>query len=296
MTETKPVAPAVAFAVGALGIFVFACMDAVMKGLVIALGVYTTMTWRSLAGTLLSGALYAGTRAPRPTRAAMRLHIVRGLVSVVMALTFFWGLARVPMAQAIALAFVAPILALILAAVILKERVPRGSIVACVLAAGGVGLILAGQARAELGHEAFEGTIAVLVSALCYAFNIILMRAQALVARPIEVAFWQSLIVTLCLLPAAPWFATIPNAAHWPLILVAAVFATLSLMLLGWAYQHGSASFLAPTEYTSFIWAALFGWLVFSERLSPWTLAGALLIVAGSVIAARAKSVAEVGV
>jgi S-adenosylmethionine uptake transporter len=293
MTETRPVAPAVAFAVGALGIFVFACMDAVMKGLVIALGVYTTMTWRSLAGMLLSGALYAGTRAPWPTRAAMRLHVVRGLVSVVMALTFFWGLARVPMAQAIALAFVAPILALVLAAVILKERVPRGSIVACVLAAGGVGLILAGQARADLGQAAFEGTIAVLVSALCYAFNIILMRAQALVARPIEVAFWQSLIVTLCLLPAAPWFATIPTATHWPMILVAAVFATLSLMLLGWAYQHGSASFLAPTEYTSFIWAALFGWLIFSEPLSPWTLAGALLIVAGSIIAARARPVIE---
>ncbi|WP_326525771.1 DMT family transporter [Sphingomonas sp.] len=289
MTTSTPVRPALAFAVAAIGIFVFACMDAVMKGLVIALGVYTTMIWRTFAGVAISGTLYAATRAPWPSRAAMRLHLIRGAVTVVMALTFFWGLARVPMAQAIALAFIAPVIALFLAALILKERVPRGSVIACVLAAIGVGLILTGQARAELGPEALKGTIAILFSALCYAFNIVLMRAQALVAGPVEVAFWQSLIVFACLVPAAPWFAHVPDAAHWPVIVLAAVFATVSLLLLGWAYQHGSASYLAPTEYTSFVWAAILGWIVFAETLSSWTVAGAALIVGGCVVAARGK-------
>ncbi|URW74615.1 DMT family transporter [Sphingomonas donggukensis] len=292
MTNDTPVRPATAFAVAALGIFVFSGMDAVMKGLVLALGVYTTMFWRSLAGAILSGALYAGTRSPWPTRAAMRLHLIRGLVSVVMALSFFWGLARIPMAQAIALAFIAPILSLFLAALILKEHVPRGSVIACACAAGGVALILTGQARADLGREALAGTIAVLLSAVCYAFNIILMRAQAQVAKPIEVAFWQSLIVSTCLLIAAPWFADVPDSQHIPTILGAAVLATVSLLLLGWAYQHGEASYLAPTEYTSFVWAAILGWLVFAEPLSPWTLAGAALIVAGCFIAARGKPTA----
>jgi S-adenosylmethionine uptake transporter len=293
MPNARPAAPIAAFAVAGLGIFVFSGMDAVMKGLVIAMGVYTTMFWRSLAGAALSGALYAVTNSPWPSRAAMRLHVIRGLVSVVMALTFFWGLARVPMAQAIALAFIAPIIALFLAAAILKERVPRGSVIACVMAAGGVGLVLTGQARAELGQEALAGTVAVLVSAVCYAFNIILMRAQAQVAKPIEVAFWQSLTVSTCLLVAAPWFANLPDPDHVPMILLAAVLATVSLLALGWAYQHGEASYLAPTEYTSFVWAAILGWVVFGESLSSWTLAGAASIVAGCFIAARRAPVIE---
>ena len=52
-------------------------------------------------------------------------------------------------------------------------------------------------------------------------------------------------------------------------------------MLLSWAYARAEASYLAATEYTAFLWAALFGWLVFGEPLSPFTVAGAALIVAG---------------
>lgn len=287
MTSARPVTPALAFGVAAIGILIFSGMDAVMKGLVLSIGVYTTMVWRSLAATIVSGAAYALRGAVRPTRAAIRLHVVRGIVSVAMALTFFWGLARVPMAQAIALAFIAPIIALFLAAWLLKERIPRGSIIACVCAAGGIVLILTGQARAELGEEALAGTIAILISAVCYAFNIILMRAQSQVAGAVDVAFWQSLVVTLCLGLAAPWFADVPDARHAPAILLAAVLATVSLFLLSWAYQHGEASYLAPTEYTAFVWAAILGWVVFAEPLSAWTLAGAALIVVGCFIAAR---------
>ncbi|MDQ3481869.1 MAG: EamA/RhaT family transporter, partial [Pseudomonadota bacterium] len=47
------------------------------------------------------------------------------------------------------------------------------------------------------------------------------------------------------------------------------------------------ASYLAATEYTSFLWAVLFGWLFFDEIVSPFTLAGAVLIVAGYIMAAR---------
>ena len=291
MTSARPVTPALAFGVAAIGIFVFSGMDAVMKGLVIALGVYTTMFWRSVAAALFSGAIYAVRRRGWPSRVAMRLHVGRALVATVMALSFFWGLARVPMAQAIALAFIAPIIALFLAAWLLKERIPRGSVIACICAAGGIALILTGQARADLGEDALAGTIAILVSAVCYAFNIILMRAQSQVAGAVEVAFWQSLVVTVCLGLAAPWFVDIPDPRHAPMILFAAVLSTVSLFLLSWAYQHGEASYLAPTEYTSFVWAAILGWVVFAEPLSAWTLAGAALIVVGCFIAARGKPV-----
>ena len=96
-----------------------------MKRLALAIGTYNALLWRTLAGALVGAAFFFGTRNAWPGPAAMRVHLTRGLLSVPMALFFFWGLARVPMAQAIALAFVAPLIALYLAAILLKERIER---------------------------------------------------------------------------------------------------------------------------------------------------------------------------
>src|SRR3546814_2172397 len=104
---------------------------------------------------------------------------------------FCWGRGRVPLAQAIALTYIAPLVALGLAALLLHERIPRAAIGASLVALGGVGLILIGQSRAALGHDAFIGAIAILVSAICYAWNIILMRQQSLIAAPVETLFFQ---------------------------------------------------------------------------------------------------------
>lgn len=283
----RPASPLLAFAVAALGIAVFSSMDAVMKGLVIALGTYNALTWRTMAGVVASGIPYALSRPPRPSRAAIRLHLIRATVSAVMAFLFFWGLGRVPMAQAIALSFIAPIIALFLAAWLLREKITRATIVATALAFAGVLLILWGQARAELGREAFWGAIAILVSAVCYAWNIILMRQQSLVAGASEVAFYQSLIVACIFLLGAPWLMTAPPIDHAPAIILAAVLATVSLFLLSWAYARAEANYLAPTEYTGFLWATLWGWVVFAEQVSFLTVAGAALIVGGCIIAAR---------
>ncbi len=289
MTERAPVSPARAFAVGAFGIATYSCMDAVMKGLVMAIGVYDTMLWRSVVATFLAGAAWLVLRQRRPTREAMRLHVIRGAVATVMALLFFWGLARVPMAQAIALSYIAPLLALGLAAILLHERVSRVTMIASLVAFAGVGVILIGQSRADLGHDAFVGAVAILVSAFCYAWNIILMRQQSLVADPIEIVFFQTLVMAVLLALAAPWFATPFPAEHTLALAGAAILATASLGILSWAYARAPASYLAPTEYTSFLWATFFGYMVFGEIVSFWTIAGAALIIAGCIAAARRK-------
>ena len=280
--------PMTAFLVGMLGIALFSGMDAVMKGLVLAIGTFATMFWRNLVGVVMSGALYLAQPSPWPSPPTMRLHIARGALSTVMGFLFFWGLGRVPLAQAIALAFIAPLIALYLAAVLLKETVGPRTVAASLVAFAGVLVIFVGQAQADLGREATIGSLAILASAVCYALNIILMRRQALVAGPVEIAFFQSLIVTAILAAFIPLAGiAVPPAIHWPWLLLAATLAISSLLLLSWAYARAEASYLAATEYTSFLWAALFGWLVFQERLSPFTLAGAAMIVAGCVLAAR---------
>ncbi|THD35553.1 MAG: DMT family transporter [Sphingomonas sp.] len=293
MTRRAP-SPAVVFAVAVAGIAIFSSMDAVMKGLVLQLGAFTTLFWRTLAGIVFTGAIYLPTRKAWPAWPVMRVHLIRGCVSAVMAVTFFWGLARVPMAQAIALAFIAPLLALFGAALVLKERIPPSAILASLVAFGGVGVIMLGQAATAPSPDQFRGTIAVLLSATCYAYNIVLMRQQALVAGPSEVAFFQSIIVGVIFACVAPFLAEVPPVEHVPAILLAAALATVSLLILAWAYARGEANYLAPTEYTGFIWAALWGWVVFHEPVAPYTLAGAALIITGCLIAARRRTVENV--
>lgn len=280
----------VAFGVGCLGIAVFSAMDAVVKALTLILGTYNTLLWRSFAGIGFSGLPWLWSRPARPSRHAMRLHIERGVVSAVMAVLFFWGLARTPMAQAVALTFIAPLIAQGLAVLLLKEKMKRGALLGSLLGFCGVLVILWGQSSAKMGPEAFLGAIAVMLSAVCYAYNIILMRRQAQVADPYEVAFFQSVIVALSLAVAMPWLAELPPVEHWPMLLLAALLATLSLGLLGWAYARAEASYLAPVEFTAFIWATLWGFIFFDEKVGLPTLAGAALIVAGCMIAARAPN------
>jgi S-adenosylmethionine uptake transporter len=286
----KPVSTAVAFGVATLGIACFSIMDAVMKGLSLQMGAYNALLWRTMAGAAIGGAVFFARRSAWPGKAAMRVHLTRGILSAFMAMLFFWGLARVPLAQAIALAFVAPLIALYLAAILLHEKIERRAILASLLGLAGVLVIFLGQAEADLGPDAFRGSLAILASAGLYAYNIILMRQQALLAKPVEIAFFMSLIMVTCFLVAAPFLAVAPEPSHLPAIVGAALLAFVSLIFLSWAYARAEAQHLAPVEYTSFIWAAILGFLVFGEQVLPLTLVGAGMIVVACLIAASRRA------
>ena len=287
MTHSRHLSPALAFAVAAGGIGLFSIMDAFMKSLVLALGVYNALLWRTGTSIVFSTAAWSFAGKPRPSRRAMRLHLARGLITAAMALLFFWGLARVPMAQAITLTYIAPLLALVLGAVILGERVGARVVGASVAALAGVAAVLLGQRSAGGGD--LLGSAAVLGSAVLYAGNLVVARVQAQAAPPAEIALFQAVIVTAVLLLAAPWLLQVPPMGEWWKIAVGAMLGTGSMVLLGWAYAHGETGFLATTEYTSFVYAAVLGFLVFGEQVAPATLAGAAVIVTACLYAARSR-------
>ncbi len=286
---TRPItSPAQPFALACVGIALFAAMDAYMKGLSIALGAYNAMFWRVLVGAALAGSIFLIRREAMPSRAALQLHLKRGSVAAVMAVAFFYGIARVPLAEGIALSFIAPLITLYLAAVMLGETISRNAITASLLGISGVAVMLAGRwGGAAYDEEAWRGIIAIFISAVFYAYNLILQRQQAQVATPVEIAFFQSLVVSVLLGLVAPFFAVLPGAAHWPDIIISAVLAMISLLLLSWAYARAEAQILVTVEYTAFLWAALFGWLFFSEAVTAATVAGTALIITGCIIATR---------
>lgn len=119
------VSPMIPILACALAIFLLSAMDAVMKIAVIAIGVYNTVLWRSVLATLVAGAGWSSGSRLRPTMFALRLHVLRATIIGIVLISFFWGLARLPLAEAIGLSFVAPLFALFLAALLLGERIRR---------------------------------------------------------------------------------------------------------------------------------------------------------------------------
>lgn len=277
--------------IAALGaVAVLSIMDAVMKHLVLAIGLVAVSIWRAAANLSFSAILYLPRRQQWPDRRTLRVHVARSIVVTVMAALFFWGIGRVPLAQAIALTFIAPLIAMLLAAATLDEKIGRNSLFGAFGAFGGVLVIVVGQAHAQVASDVLLGIAAIIGSALCYAVNIVLMRHQALAARPLEINFFQGVTVMVLWLLIIPVVgAPLWPGAQWLWVIVAALLSTCGTLLFAWGYARGPASYLAVTEYSGFLWAAAMGWLVFREHLSFYTLAGAALIVGGCLIAARGR-------
>lgn len=285
---TQPVrSTAVPFAITTLGIASYSMMDAVMKGLAIELGAYNAMLWRTSIALVIAVSLFIWRRSRWPDISIIRLHVWRGVVMSLMAFLFFWGLVYVPLAEAIGLSFIAPLIALYLAAILLGEKIGRKAVFASVIGFAGALVIVAGKLGGEYSDDVGKGIGAIFLSALLYAYNLILQRQQALVAEPIEIAFFQSCTIVAVYLLFAPMLAVAPASDVLPELFLSAVLGIIAMLLVSWAYARAEARILIPVEYSAFIWASLLGWLVFAEEVTLTTVAGTALIVIGCLVTAR---------
>lgn len=270
-----------------IALALFAAMDGLMKSASTANGAYGAMFWRAAVGTAFMLPLWLWRGKGLPRRQALRIHVLRSAVAGAMAFLFFWGLVRTPMAEAMALSFIAPLIALYLASVWLGEPVAPRAIAGSLLALAGVAAIALRKFGADSDARSVEGLAAILVSAVLYAWNLVLQRRQAQLAGPEEVAFFQTLFILAMLAPGAWWLAPVPVAGSWWSIGGAAALSAGSIMLLSWAYARAQAQVLVPLEYTAFIWAAVVGWFAFAEKPGVHVFAGTALIIAGCLVATR---------
>ena len=288
--QRSPRSIPIAFVVASIGIATYAGMDVSMKALSLSIGAYNAMLWRSAFTIIIAATLYSWRRPKWPENYVIRLHIWRGIVISIMAFLFFWGLKYLPVAEAIGLTFIAPLIALYLAAAILREQITGRSIGASVIGLIGASVIITGRLSGEYDEEASYGIAAILLSAVLYAYQLILQRQQAVLAEPIEIAFFHNCTVIFLFGCLSPFLAVVPAMSFVPLIALAAILGLISLLMMSWAYARAPANKLIPIEYTAFIWAAILGWLVFGETITLTTVLGTILIVSGCLVAAWGKS------
>ncbi|TPE59501.1 DMT family transporter [Sandaracinobacter neustonicus] len=264
-----------------IGVAIFCAMDAAMKKLVETNPAVMATFWRYLAATIFAIPFWLRAGRPRVTAEMLPVHLLRGAVLALSAFAFFWSLKSLPLAQAITLAFIAPLLIPPIASVLLKERMQGGSITAGLI--GFVGVIVAvGLNPDQWSPDQLLGVGAVLFSALTYAITVVLMRMRAAKDGAAIVSLLGAGIPALVLagpmLLLVPPEGLLPHGEEWLLVLIAGLTGAVALQLLARAYAMAEAQLLAPFEYSALLWAALYGWIFFAEPVSTRTWAGAIII------------------
>ena len=242
------------------------------------------VVWARYAGQMALVTPYAWHRAGRgfwrTTR--LRAHLVRSLFLVTATATFFTGLRYLPLAEASAITFMAPIFVVALSLPVLGERPTRPRILASLAGFAGIVLLVRPGAPA-LQPAALLLVGAALANAL-YQLSTRKLRDE----NPHTMLFYSALVGTILLTSALP-FALEASAIGWrdvALLLLTGLFAAVGHGLFIAALSRAPAALLAPYTYVQIAWAALFGFLVFGQHPDAWSAVGIAVVVASGVLLA----------
>ncbi len=236
---------------------------------------------RSLVSLLIvlptmAGGLRGAAARFRPDRLGAT-YLSRALCTFVGVCAWFFALAEMPLAEAVALHFTLPVFALAFAALILRERVTRARWTAVALGFAGVLVIL------RPGIAAFDVmALVVFLSAAGYAGGDIgtKMLARSESSRLIVLNL-NVYLVLFSAVPAALVWRT-PALSDWPVILVMGGTAYAAHMCLAQAFRATEASVVIPVEFVRLPITSVAAWFLFAEVPDVWTLVGALVIFAGT--------------
>jgi len=269
------------FAIGA-----GATMDATIKYLAQSNPVLIVALARYVFAATIAFAVWWRAGKPTVTAVMWRGHLLRGIIIAFSAVTFFWSLTVLPLAEAVTISFIYPLIAPFVARAIVGEQVRPTAIVAAVIGFAGVLIAVLGTPSTEANEQHTLGLIAVFFSALTFAVSMILMRARALADGPIIVSMMASFIPGLIVAGPAIALSPPPHLADWPVFIFLGVVAAFFMYLISYAYARAEAQQLAPIHYTELLWASVYGYVLFHETVQPQLYAGAALIIAACLYAA----------
>lgn len=227
----------------------------------------------------ISGDFRHGLRTRRPWH-----HLSRGVAgSIAMGLGFA-GLHYLPLPEVTAIRFTTPLVMVILAAIILGERLRLFRITAVLVGLLGVAIILWPRLSLSLNDTRAFGALIVLGSAICAALAQIFIKSMAGREHTAAIVFYFSLTATILSLLTLPFGWVMPRGPDLLLLLGAGVVGGIGQVLLTASYRHADASTLAPFIYVAMVWAIAIGYVVFKEIPTPHMLSGSFLIIAAGVV------------
>lgn len=259
-----------------------ASQDALSKSLTAVYPLLLVVWLRYLSQSVFMLALFA----PRMGLNLLRtqrpwLQLVRGLSLVAITLLFYSALRFIPLGEATAVIFLAPLVVIVLSATWLKEHISRGLWLSVGVGLLGVLLIV------RPGGALFTPAILLpLGAAFCFGLYQLLTRRLSATDHPATSNFLSALVGTLSVSVLLPWFWQTPTLVDGLLMATLGATAMTGHMLLTHAYRFGSAASLAPFTYVQIVTATLLGMLFFDHTPDLWAILGmAVIILSGAALA-----------
>lgn len=220
-----------------------------------------------------------------------RAHVWRGLSGFTALVLFFYAIARLPLAMAVTLNYTAPLFLAGLSAWWLKERHGRGLVGAVLLGFVGIVLLLRPQVEGQDWVPALAGLVSGMLAAVAY----VNVKSLGRLGEPEwRVVFYFTLLSTL---GGAAWMAVAgfhrPQAADWPWLIGIGVTATLAQLALTRAYHCGRTLTVGALAYTTVGFSAIYGVLLFGERLPVLAWSGMAVVAMAGIFAVRASTPAR---
>jgi len=211
-------------------------------------------------------------------------HVSRSLTGVAGMFMNFAALALLPLADATAISFAAPIFSVVLAALFLGEvvRIRRWSAVGV----GFVGVLVmlspyVGSGPLDAG--ATLGALLALAGAFTVAGAMTQVRHLSRTETTGSLVFYFSVMCCLCGLATLPWGWVVPSARELGLMVAMGLLGGIGQILITESYRHASAAVLAPFAYTAMIYSIVIGYVWFSEVPEAIVLVGAVIVIAAGL-------------
>ncbi|MEM8816575.1 MAG: DMT family transporter [Pseudomonadota bacterium] len=259
------------------------CLDLCAKELLKTHSLNQFVLLRSLIGLLMFLLLapsFGGLGSLQTRR--WHWHVLRTLLAAGSMYGFFYGLARMPLVNALTLAFTAPLMVTALSVPLLGERVGWRRWLAVMVGFVGVLLVV------RPGVEGFTAaSFAVLFAGFCYALLAITARKLADTESSYSLSVY---VIAGPLLTASAasindsWIA--PDAKGWLLFVAAGLCSVCAWIGIVGAYRRAAPAVLAPLEYLAIVGGTVAGFLIWNERPDIWVIAGAAVITASGVFVA----------
>lgn len=205
-----------------------------------------------------------------------KLQIGRGVLAACSATLFIFGVAYVPLADAVAITFVAPFMVTVMGALILREPVGVRRWSAVII--GFIGTLIVIRPGLGVIHPA---ALLLIVAATAFALRQVLSRILAGEDRTrTTVAYTAIVSWSLLSLPLLFIWQTPSSPLEFVLLTAMAVFAAIAEILVIMALDAAQAVVVAPVQYSLLLWGTLYGFFVFGQLPDGWTWLGAVIIVA----------------
>ncbi len=291
MEALKPADPralraAVLFALSGEGVLTL--MDACIKLLTPRYPILEVTFMRFGMGSIFAILVFALLGPMWPTKEALRFHALRSVLIVFTAASFFYALSTIPIADAMALSFLAPLFIALFGVVLLKERFDIK--VAGALAAGIVGMLIIVSGKMGATHyqgDAVYGAAAAVASAIAYSLVLVLLRSRTGIDPLPTIILLQNVGPALLLVVPAIFVWTTPSLPDLGLFGFVGFLGVAGHSLVANAFKRAEAARLAPIHYTVLVWGIFYGFIFFGEVPGLATLAGAALILSATILAQR---------